>query len=81
MASPAGGAAFSVGAQAMAGGGAPSSGAHASAHISLSAAVDREVITCDSLPAVGSAEFNDLMAKAQKASEEIKVEVKQSKKQ
>ncbi len=31
---------------------------------------DRDVITCDSLPAVGSAEFNEIMAKAQKASEQ-----------
>ncbi len=30
----------------------------------------RDVITCDSLPAVGSDEFNEIMAKAQKASEQ-----------
>ncbi len=31
---------------------------------------NRDVITCDSLPAVGSDEFNEIMAKAQKASEQ-----------
>jgi hypothetical protein len=63
------GGAMSVASQSMAG---------ASASHSHSSTFDREVITCDSLPAVGSAEFNDLMARAQKASEEVKLPAKET---